>query len=59
MNFKKLFHIKTIRKYLFTYVLIFMLPLIAMNLFFFQMTQSSIKTELIRNQRSLLEKLQI
>ena len=56
---KRFFQIKTIRRYLFSYILLFFLPLIILNGVFHFYYQKSLQNELIRNQQALLEKLQL
>ena len=56
---KRFFQVKIIRRYLFSYLLLFSLPLIVLNIFFHFYYQKSLQNELIQNQQALLEKLQL
>lgn len=56
---KRFFQIKIIRRYLFSYLLLFFLPLIVLNGVFYHGYQKSLQNELIENQKVLLEKMQM
>lgn len=56
---KSFFQVKTIRRYLFSYVMLFFLPLIILNAVFHFHYQKSLQDELIHNHQILLEKLQL
>lgn len=56
---KRFFQVKIIRRYLFSYLLLFFLPLIVLNGFFHFYYQKSLQNELVQNQQALLEKLQL
>lgn len=56
---KRFFSYKIIRRYLFSYLLLFFLPLIVLNIFFHFYFQKSLQNELMQNQQTLLEKLQL
>lgn len=56
---KRFFQVKIIRRYLFSYLLLFFLPLIVLNGFFHFYYQKSLQNELVQNQQVLLEKLQL
>lgn len=56
---KRFFQVKIIRKYFFSYLLLFFLPLIILNGIFHFHYQKSLQAELIHNQQILLEKLQL
>lgn len=56
---KHFLQVKTIRRYFFSYLLLFFLPLIVLNAAFHFNYQKTLQEELIRNQHALLEKLQL